>query len=424
MFSNVYVLSVTSLTVNCRSGELPDGSACTVQLVDSAELSTLHKRGVNKRRNALLRMEEILPDESKMSCFICDATGDPFFSAKLSHTSSSKTSFSEVIRSFVGKFHEFEILDDDLICQTCITLLEELDELNSKSLQVERILMAQIYRKYHVDTDDRPIYDIKEKQLQIFDLNPFSKQAAYQCQMEKCQFSTKFEDSLIPHWKFHEALSNQTVKAENNKPQMMLYQCSVCSTAFSVVNLLAFHMELFHSDKIVRPSLEIDALDAAESDTVYKHEPHPMIGDVLDIDDTPELNEANAETGIDADPEVDAETDTAPEYDDVDDYQDSDETRPEIQVDQDEYLRCPICEFCAVQADAMVSHIEGKHGHINFQKERRKCQFCRAIFSELNDIIGHLLSHPEVVYNCTICGQVSNSLNYLMTELADYNNNM
>lgn len=337
-------------------------------------------------------MEEILVDNAKMSCFICDATRDPFFSAQLSHTSSTKTSFSEVIRTFVGKFHEFEILEDDLICQTCIMLLEELDELHSQSQQIERMLMTQIYRKYNVDSDDPPIYEIKEEQLQIFNLSQFCKQAEYKC--VQCPFSTPNEDSIIPHWKLHKALNGQTKKPEKNKMSVKLYQCSVCSTAFSVVNLLAFHMELFHSDKIERSTLEIDRLDAIETDIV-KNELNFTV-DALEID-RPDENE------------IEVDTETLADYrdDEDDDYQDVDDnSKPEIQVDQDEYLRCPICEFCAVQANAMLSHIQDKHGRINFQTERRKCQFCDVIFREESGIIDHLMTHSEVVYNCTICGQV------------------
>lgn len=321
-----------------------------------------------------------------MSCFICESIDQNLINVNSEFTKFSKIVFKEIVCAFVTKHYEFEIYDEDVMCQTCKILLDNLDEYYYKARQIENICMAQIYRKYQVETRESHIYDINEKQLRLFNMVPFTKQCVYTC--EQCGFVTNYEDCIVPHYKFHEDNDgqNDTCEDEDDNENQQLYECDICSTTVSGKNLMAFHSELFHNSRpiikseLIKIETDVDAQNsmnfsseinaAAKDEKQYVEEPRP---DLL--------------------------------ADDVCGMQ------SEIQLAEIVHLRCPLCEFCSLQIIGIKNHIVTAHGKLSFKSEWNWCNMCEVTFNNLNDIILHAECHPETTFKCCVCALVSNSFN-------------
>lgn len=311
--------------------------------------------------------------ELKMSCFICEIPGPRLFNVKLSQTSCTNTTYSDLIRTFVWKSYEFEIFDEDAVCQTCCTLLEELDRFYSKSREIESILMTQICRKYQVDVNESPVYAVNEQQLQLFSLIPFAKSREYRC--HKCSFATAHADCLVPHYKLHDIEENGH---EDQPIEEYAFQCRFCDAFLADENLLEFHVELFHTEKTANESeLDYEHFDVAPvSATTYGK---------AETDTNSESNEYHAdaiEHDIDADDQA------------------------EVKIEEIVHLRCPVCAFCCIQQKAMDNHVRAIHGRRSFKQERPKCQFCDDLFDNMMSLVEHSKNHPEISFKCCVCDMV------------------
>lgn len=315
-----------------------------------------------------------------MACFICESIEQNLINVNSEFTRFSKTSFKEIICAFVTKQYEFEIYDEDMICQTCKMLLEHLDKYYSKAREIENIFMAQIYRKYQVESIESHIYNINDKQLRLFNLVPFTKQCVYTC--EECGFVTNFEDCIVPHYKFHEENARENDATEDNEDQQLAV-CDICLTTAADENSITFHNELFHKSTS-NVKLEIGKIEVDENTINY-------------TDTTSELNKTQ---------EYDEQYIDEPRTDFI--SNDGCGIQSEVQLAEIVHLRCPLCEYCSLQFFGMKNHIAIIHGKLSFKYERKSCLLCDTIFNDLNDIILHAKSHPETTYKCCVCALVGN----------------
>lgn len=297
--------------------------------------------------------------KTKMSCFICGLADEQLFSVDLSQTNDGKIIYSDLIQSFVKDQYEFAIFADDVVCQTCCVLLEELNEYQSKADEIKNLLMTQICRKYQVEANDTSqIYSLNEKHLDLFNLIPFvQKSKKYNCR--KCSFTTEHADCLVPHYKWHESEEKVDVKQEFNVEHV--YQCSYCEALLANRDLLKFHNRLFHAEngdefEVLDAKLSIEYVDPAIMET---------------------QNECDAERVVEID-----------------------------------HLRCPLCEFCSHQSAGVQMHIRNVHAKRSFRRNRVRCQHCDTLFSNLTDIIEHSTAHPELIYKCCACEMVLIKIEY------------
>lgn len=318
-----------------------------------------------------------------MACFICETIDQNLINVNSELTRFSKTAFKEIICTFVTKQYEFEIYDEDMICQTCKMLLENLDKYYSKAREIENICMAQIYRKYQVESIESHIYNINEKQLRLFNLVPFTKQRVYTC--EECGFVTNYEDCIVPHYKFHEENTRQNDATEDNNEVII---CDICLTTVADENSIMFHNELFHKS-MSNAKLEIGKIEIDENTT-------------SSTDSTSELNKT-----LQYDEQYIDEPRTDLLSNDVCGMQ------SEVQLEEIVHLRCSLCDYCSLQFIGMRNHIAIVHGKLSFKYERKSCQLCGAIFNNLNDIIKHAESHPETTFKCCVCALVGTLKNLL-----------
>lgn len=312
----------------------------------------------------------------KMSCFICEIAEERLFNVKSSLTTVSNSTYYDLIRTFVWKTYQFEIFDEDAVCQTCCVLLEELESFYSKSSEIESVLMAQICRKYQVDMNETPVYEINNQHLQLFNLVPFTKRDIYSC--HKCSFFTIHEDCLVPHYKLHE-VADSVVKEEPIEEH--LFQCTICETLLANMDLLQFHIQLFHNDIA-------ENLKETIAETMDEKYNMTIISGI--VEDEEEIMHGEEHFSKHTEPQSDA----------------ANEVYPEIKIEEIVHSRCPLCEFCCVQPEIMDKHVRSVHGRRSFRLQRVKCQHCVAMFDNLNSLIKHASVHQEKSYKCCSCEMV------------------
>lgn len=308
-----------------------------------------------------------------MSCFICDIQDQALFNVQTTRSSYTKTPLCQIINQFIKKNYEFEIFEDDAICHTCQTLVDELDKLYHQADDIEHVLLKQVCRKYDVETSEPLIYKLVEKDLSLFNLRPFLRQNLYRC--TTCPFTTAFEDCIVPHSKLHDLNAVDNNSKCDETPDVSVY-CEFCDECFPNEHLLTFHIELFHGAQVlVKLENDVNAGPWQES----------LLEPVGVCDNNESVTAEDAE-GI------------AHEFAEAEDM-------AEMPIEGKEYYRCPLCDSQTDVFENMKDHVQSKHRRMT--RKTAVCQYCDVKLGDCDSIVEHSGSHIEMEYSCSICIFVS-----------------
>lgn len=183
-----------------------------------------------------------LINTAKMECFLCDNMECDDLNIWNSNTKYRNIPLSFILYEFMRNDVEIAIEIDERICQMCKLLLDELDLVRYKLVNIENILAHKLHRKYKVIDSSKALAAIRidEQAANLFACGN-SNESTFKC--KKCSYSTNFQDCLVPHTLIHR--ENAT---ENSHP-IMDFQCKHCHLILPSEILLHEHLDLFHSNE-------------------------------------------------------------------------------------------------------------------------------------------------------------------------------
>lgn len=133
-----------------------------------------------------------------MDCFICshqsEASG---FVIASEFTKYTNQSVETAIKRMVGDTFKVTIKDYDIICLTCLTIINELDRLIYEARLFERILTRQMKRR--LGMHENQLLDIDGIALLSFRIN---ENQMHSC--KKCKKVVRYLDEMTAHYKYHQ----------------------------------------------------------------------------------------------------------------------------------------------------------------------------------------------------------------------------
>lgn len=219
-----------------------------------------------------------------MSCFICDLVSSETHSIIDTRTLYRDMPLDNVVYDFISKYFDVEIEDEDIVCDTCVALLEALDRFRCELEDVERMLLLQINRKYKLG--EAQICPVDDETAQRYQKGTYQRFACVDC-----SFETDFADCLMPHSWRHDYQPDFKKRSPIETDHLLDADvCSVCDLAFSCGELLESHFHEFHGDLVTTDVVNDDA-----SPVQQEIDAQGANDDSVNNEETPVSNETNGE---------------------------------------------------------------------------------------------------------------------------------
>lgn len=191
--------------------------------------------------------------DSEMSCFICGLVSYETHSIIDTRTLYRDITLDNVVYDFISKYFDIEIEDEDIVCDTCVALLEALDRLRCELEDVERMLLLQVNRKYKLG--EARVCPMDDRTAQRYQKGTYERFACVEC-----SFETDFADCLMPHsWRHDYQPDFKKRSPIETDHSIDADVCSVCDLVFSCGELLEWHFQEFHGDLVTTDVVNEDA---------------------------------------------------------------------------------------------------------------------------------------------------------------------
>lgn len=121
---------------------------------------------------------------------------------KVNVSVSSKLAYSDTVYKLLNTdSFDIKFNDDDVICECCSILMEEMHKFQCESKRIEDMLIQQISRNYNL-TDITPtnIEYLDDASRKTFTVDKYMVYTCLQCN----KFTTMHQDRLKPHYECHE----------------------------------------------------------------------------------------------------------------------------------------------------------------------------------------------------------------------------
>lgn len=147
-----------------------------------------------------------------MDCFICShrsvaPIGNTGFLIKKEFTKFTDQSVEDAIKKLIGNTLDVTIDEQNIICITCLTLINELDRITYETSLLERILTRQIKRNYQLEMHENQLLDIDGIALLSFNIND---NGMHSC--KRCMNVVQCLDEVAAHYKYHQITDILSIK--------------------------------------------------------------------------------------------------------------------------------------------------------------------------------------------------------------------
>lgn len=155
-----------------------------------------------------------------MQCFICAQDFNiGYWDGKkcTEQMKNTNCTISSILTEILGSDFEIIINENDMICATCLILLEDLHGFQRKASILKQLVLRQVSRTYNLAEQFEDI-PIDEKALRTFYRNQYEE---YCC--KRCYYKTRFLDTVTPHFLFHSRYHS----AERERPENQMNSASL-----------------------------------------------------------------------------------------------------------------------------------------------------------------------------------------------------